>query len=63
MGKALGPVKGPDAWYIVRVNARNKAQQNVSVKEEKTRELVKQDFLTYRFLEWAKDVMARADVK
>jgi hypothetical protein len=63
VGKVLGPVKGTDAWYLVRVNSRAPAKQPVSVKDERNRELVKQDFLTHRFLEWSKDVLDRADVK
>ena len=63
VGKVLGPVKGPDAWYLVRVNARAPAKQPVSVKDQRTRDLVKQDFLTYRFLEWSKDVLAKTKLK
>ena len=63
VGKTVGPVKGPEAWYLVRVNARAPAKQPVSVKEARTRELVKQDFLTHRFLEWSKKVLEKTVLK
>jgi hypothetical protein len=62
-GRVIGPVMGTDAWFIIRVNARGPARQSVSVKEERTRELVKQDFLTHKFLQWSKEVLAKAEVK
>ena len=62
-GAVVGPVKGTDAWFVIRVNTRGPARQNVSVKEERTRELVKQDFLTHRFLRWSKELLAKAEVK
>jgi hypothetical protein len=62
-GEVIGPVMGTDAWYIVRVNAQGPARQEVSVKEERTRDLVKQDFLTHKFLQWSKEVVAKAEIK
>jgi len=63
VGKVLGPVRGTEAWYLVRINSRAPAKQPVSVKEDRTRDLVKQDFLTHRFLEWSKQVLAKAKLK
>lgn len=63
VGKVVGPVKGPEAWYLIRVNSRAPAKQPVSVKEARTRELVKQDFLTHRFLEWSKKVLEKTALK
>ncbi|MCB9869806.1 MAG: hypothetical protein H6837_08105 [Planctomycetes bacterium] len=63
VGKAVGPVKGPDAWYIVRVNSRAPAKQAANVSDPRTRELVKQDYLTHRFLEWSKEVMSRTKLQ
>ena len=63
VGKVLGPVKGTEAWYLVRVNSRAPAKKPVSVKDERTRELVKQDFLVHRFVEWSRDVLDKAKLK
>ena len=62
-GKVIGPIRGPHSWFITRVNSRTPAKSEVSVKDERTRELIKQDFLTHRFFEWSKQVMAKADIK
>lgn len=63
VGKVIGPLKGPEAWYICRVTSRSPANQKVDIKNQQTRELVKQDFLTYRFLQWVQEVMNRTTVK
>ena len=54
---------GADTWFVVRVNSHGPVRQDVSVKDERTRELVKQDFLTYKFFEWSKGVIANAKIK
>ena len=62
VGKTLGPLQGPDGWFIARVNTRTPARRKIDVKSERERELVREDFLTTRFLEWAAGVMARTKV-
>jgi len=63
VGKVLGPVKGTEAWYLVRVNSRAPAKKPVSVKDQRTRDLVKQDYLVHRFLEWSRQVLDKAKLK
>lgn len=59
-GEVIGPVRGTDAWFIARVNSRTPPRQQVSIADERTRELVKQDYVNHRFLEWANEVIDRA---
>ena len=62
VGKVEGPLRGSDAYYLVRVNSRGPASSDVKVSDEHTRELVTQDYIGYRFLKWANDVLARTKV-
>ena len=63
VGKVEGPLRGPDTYYLVRVNSRGAAEHDVKITDDRTRELVKQDFLSYRFLEWANEVLARTKIE
>jgi hypothetical protein len=63
VGKVLGPIQGSEAWYLVRINGRTPAKKPVSVKEARTRDLVKQDYVAYRFLEWSKKVLETTKLK
>ena len=60
VGKTIGPIQGPDGWFIARVNTRTPARRKIDVKNERERELVREDFLTVRFLDWAREVVGRA---
>ncbi len=62
-GHVVGPLRGPDAYYVVRVNSRTPARSAVSVADERTRELVKQDYVNHRFLQWANEVLASAEIQ
>ena len=61
-GKAIGPLQGPDSWYIARVNARTPPRRKVDVSAERDRTLVKEDYVNYHFLKWANEVLARAEI-
>ncbi|MHC4812629.1 MAG: hypothetical protein ACYTKC_16015 [Planctomycetota bacterium] len=63
VGKVEGPLRCSDAYYLVRVNSRGPASNDVKVSDERTRELVKQDYTSYRFLEWANEVLARTKIE
>ena len=58
-----GPMRGPEGYYISRVNARVPARGAVSIAAERTRELVRQDYITHRFRMWAADVVNKAQVQ
>lgn len=60
VGKTHGPIQGPDGWYIARVNARTPARRKIDVKNERERELVREDYINHRFMQWANEVIARA---
>ena len=60
VGKTIGPIQGPDGWFIARVNSRTPARRKIDVKNERERELVREDYITTRFLDWAREVIGRA---
>ena len=60
VGKTLGPIQGPDGWFIARVNTRTPARRKIDVKVERERDLVREDFITCRFFTWAAEVIGRA---
>ena len=60
VGKTIGPIQAPESWLICRVNSRTAARRKISVKVERERELVREDYITYRFLEWANGVIEKA---
>jgi hypothetical protein len=60
VGKTIGPIQSPDGWVIARVNSRTPARRQIDVKVERERELVKEDYVTTRFFEWAAEVIGKA---
>jgi len=63
VGKVIGPLPGPDAYWVIRVNSRTPSRAAPSVSDTRTRELVKQDYTAWRFLQWANEVVAKAKVE
>ena len=63
VGKVVAPLAGPDAYWIIRVNARTPSRAAPSVSEARTRELVKQDYIAYRFLQWANEQVGKAKIE
>ena len=53
----------PLVTWNVRVNSRTPARSAVSVADERTRELVRQDYVNHRFLAWANEVLASAQIQ
>jgi len=62
-GTVVGPLRGPDGYYIARVNARTPARDAPSIDDPRTRELVKQDYISYRFLQWSNEVLGNTTVE
>ncbi len=60
VGTIVGPIAGPDGYFIARVNARTPARRKIDVNNEKERELVREDYIGYRFFQWANEVIGRA---
>ena len=63
VGKVEGPLRGADAYYLVRVNSRGPASGPVDVSNQQTRDLVKQDYVSYRFQQWTNEVLARTKIE
>ncbi|MBL9077324.1 MAG: hypothetical protein JNL08_07470 [Planctomycetes bacterium] len=59
VGKTVGPLPGADGYYIARVNSRTPPRKKVDVKNERERQLVREDYVTHRFFEWAEGVISR----
>jgi hypothetical protein len=60
VGKTVGPLPGPDCWFIARVNMRTPPRKTIDVKNERERLLVREDYITTRFFAWANEVIGRA---
>jgi hypothetical protein len=63
VGKSVGPIPGPDGWYIVRVNSRTPPKKKIDVKVDRDKGLAKEDFVNTRFMEWAGDVIKKAKIE
>lgn len=63
VGKTVGPLRGPDAYYIARVNLRTPPYRTVNVDDSQQRELLEQDYVNWRFLQWANDLLGKAVIK
>lgn len=63
VGKTYGPIQGPDGHYLVRVNSRTPAQRKLDVSVPRERELVSEDYMNHRFMEWANGVISSAKIE
>jgi hypothetical protein len=59
VGKAVGPLPGPDCWFIARVNQRTPAKKRINIENENERKLVREDYITRHFFDWANEVIGR----
>lgn len=60
VGKTHGPIAGPDGYFIARINSRTPARRKIDVNSEKEKELVTEDFINYRFFQWANEIIGKA---
>ena len=63
IGKTVGPIKGPDGWFIARVNSRTPPKKRMDMKSDRDKELVREDYLSYRFMQWANEVIQKAVIE
>jgi hypothetical protein len=63
VGKTIGPIQGADSWFIARVNSRTPAKKRLDAKNERDRELIREDYVGHRFMTWANEVMARTKIE
>ncbi len=62
-GEAVGPIRGPEGYFIARANGRTGGTgKTVSVQDKGRRELVKQDYVMHRFQDWANEVIGKTKV-
>jgi hypothetical protein len=62
-GQVIGPVRANEGYIIAKLVSRVPPGGVVSVEDEKTRELIKQDYISTRFLKWAGEVAASMKLK
>ncbi len=63
VGNVMGPLRGQKAYYIAFIASRTPASGSMDLSDKNQRDLVKQDYLSYRFLNWANEVASRTTVK
>ncbi|HET6203527.1 MAG TPA: hypothetical protein VFI25_12075 [Planctomycetota bacterium] len=63
VGEAIGPIRGPLGYYVGRVIARHPVDRPIDLSNENGRNLVREDFVARRFLEWSNDVVARSTIE
>lgn len=61
--QVIGPFKGPQGYYLVRVARRLPPTFPLNIAEPKKLELLKNDYLRAAFIEYTKEAVAKADVK
>jgi hypothetical protein len=62
-GEIVGPLRGPDAYLIARVTARTPARGEPQITDARIRDLVKQDYVLWRFTQWANEIVAKAKIE
>lgn len=62
-GSAIGPIRGQEGYYIALKTAMTSAMGALSLDDKNQRDLVRQDYLSTRFLAWAGEVAARTVVQ
>lgn len=63
VGNVMGPLRGQKAYYIGLIASRTPPSGAMDLSDKNQRDLVKQDYLSYRFLNWANEIAGRTTVK
>ncbi|MGH7152101.1 MAG: peptidylprolyl isomerase [Planctomycetota bacterium] len=63
IGEAIGPIRGPLGYYVGRVLARHPGAKAIDLAQENSRNLLREDYLARRFLEWSNAVVAKAKIE
>ena len=61
-GTVAGPFKGPQGWYLTRVNKRTGASRPLNLAEPKHVELLRDDYLRVAFNKYSKEAVEQATV-
>ncbi len=62
-GTVAGPIRGQDGYYIGMVTDKMPASSEMNLGDKNQRDLVKQDYLSHRFLAWANKVAAATKIR
>lgn len=62
-GTVAGPFRGPQGYYITRVLRRTPPNRGLNLSEPKHLELLREDWLRWTFNQYAKEAVAKADIK
>jgi hypothetical protein len=62
-GTIGGPYRGAFGYYITKVNGRTPAAKSFSLDVPTQRESIEQDYLQVRFIQFAEEAMANADIQ
>jgi len=63
VGNVMGPLAGQKAYYVGFIASRTPAAGSMDLKDKNQRDLVKQDYLSHRFLNWANEIAGKTTVK
>ena len=62
-GTVAGPFRGPQGYYITRVLRRTPPTRGLNLSEPKHLELLRDDWLRWKFNQYAKEAVEKADIK
>lgn len=62
-GECVGPLRGQEGYYIALKTSMSPAMGAMSLGDKNQRDLVRQDYLSTRFLAWANEVAQRTKVR
>jgi hypothetical protein len=62
-GVVKGPFKGPQGYYLLRVNKRKPPTYPLNLSEPKKVQLLKDDYLRQAFVEYSREAVEKADIK
>ncbi|HET6203317.1 MAG TPA: hypothetical protein VFI25_11000 [Planctomycetota bacterium] len=63
VGEAVGPIRGPLGYYVGRVLGRLPGGRPVDLAQPSQHDLVRDDFVARRFLDWSNDVVAKSKIE
>ncbi len=63
IGKVVGPLRGVDSCYLVRVNVKTPPRKALNLDKKEDYDLIKEDFIATEFLKWSNEVLKNTTVK
>ena len=62
-GTVAGPFRGPQGYYITRVLRRTPPNRSLNLSEPKHLELLREDWLRWKFNQYSKEAAEKAEVQ